>query len=315
MTISTAETILTLLVERENEWISGQELALELNISRAAIWKAIGKLIADGFTIESQRGPGKGYRYVASEKMSVTGISHYLSERTQEIKLQVFDTLSSTNTYAKSGLISDTIIEPSVIIANIQTKGAGHFGRSFSSPAQTGLYISFALPIRVDKPVTPHLLAMASAVAVARTIKKLLAIELDFKWLNDLYYQGKKVGGILTEAVVNIESQTYSAIVIGIGLNLTNQAADLSFIKKELDISRNQIAASLIDHFFDLYDHYQDKQFLDDYRTRLLDAGKQVHIKYADMDITGVSKGIDDAGHLLLETQKGITRLTAGETR
>src|SRR5574337_751897 len=85
MTTSTAETILTLLVDRENEWMSGQELALELNISRAAIWKAIGKLIADGFTIESQRGPGKGYRYVASEKMSVTGISHYLSEQTQTI--------------------------------------------------------------------------------------------------------------------------------------------------------------------------------------------------------------------------------------
>lgn len=315
MTTSTAETILTLLVDRENEWMSGQELALELNISRAAIWKAIGKLIADGFTIESQRGPGKGYRYVASEKMSVTGISYYLSEQTQTINLQVFDTLPSTNTYAKIGLISDTITQPSVIIANIQTKGAGHFGRSFSSPAQTGLYISFALPIEPDKPVTPHLLAIASAVAVARTIKSLLAIELDFKWLNDLYYQGKKVGGILTEAVVNIESQTYSAIVIGIGLNLTNQAADLSFITKELDISRNQIAASLIDNFFDLYAHDEDKQVLADYRAHLLDLGKQVHIKYADQDIRGLSKGIDDAGYLLVETQTGLTKLSAGETR
>src|SRR5574341_2307819 len=315
MTTSTAEIILNLLINHENEWVSGQELAASLNLSRAAIWKAIAKLTADGFTIESQRGPGKGYRYVASEKMSVTGISHYLSEQTQSINLQVFDTLPSTNTYAKIGLISDTITQPSVIIANVQTKGAGHFGRSFSSPAPTGLYISFALPIGADNQVTPHLLAIASAVAVARTIKSLLAIELDFKWLNDLYYKGKKVGGILTEAVVNIESQTYSAIVIGIGLNLTNQAAELSFITKELDISRNQIAASLIDHFFNLYDHDEDKQFLADYRTHLLDLGKQVHVKYADQDITGLSKGVDDAGYLLVETQTGLTKLSAGETR
>ena len=75
MTTSTAEIILNLLINHENEWVSGQELAASLNLSRAAIWKAIAKLTADGFTIESQRGPGKGYRYIPDEKMSAAGFT------------------------------------------------------------------------------------------------------------------------------------------------------------------------------------------------------------------------------------------------
>lgn len=313
MTISTAETILTLLVERENEWISGQELAVRLNISRAAIWKAISKLINDGFIIESQRGPGKGYRYVPTEKMSVAGISHHLKH---QIPVRVFDCLTSTNTYAKQELISQNIIEPTVVIANVQTKGLGHFGRSFDSPAQTGLYMSIALPLNRDTTLMPSLLTAAIAVSVSRTIQELFNISLDFKWCNNLYYQDRKIGGILTEASLNFESQLYSDLVVGIGLNLTNTQTELGFITRQLDISRNQIAASLINHFLDLYDTYQtDKTFLTEYRNQLLDLGQDVKVQYAQQSLNGKALSINDEGMMLLETSDGILILNAGESR
>lgn len=313
MTISTAETILTLLVERENEWISGQELAAQLNISRAAIWKAITKLINDGFIIESQRGPGKGYRYVPAEKMSEAGILHHLNH---DIPVKVFDCLTSTNSYAKQALISGDITEPTVIIANVQTKGTGHFGRSFDSPAQTGLYMSIALPLNRDEVLIPSLLTAAIAVSVARALEALFDIKLDFKWCNNLYYHNRKIGGILTEANVNFESQVYSDLVVGIGLNLTNTKTELGFITDQLEISRNQIAASLINHFFDIYGTHQlDKTFLAEYRHRLLDLGKAIDIQYAQQKLTGKALGINDDGMMLLETSEGIVTLNAGESK
>ncbi|GFH43356.1 bifunctional ligase/repressor BirA [Lactococcus hodotermopsidis] len=310
MITSTAENILKTLIANENAWVSGQTLAKQLNLSRAAIWKAIANLTTDGFNIESQRGPGKGYRYIPNEKMSVTGIIHKLKF---PIAVYVFDVLSSTNTFAKQALISEEITEPTAIIANVQTKGAGHFGRAFVSPAQTGLYISFALPLAPDSVVIPSLLATASAVAVARMLKQLLDIQIDFNWINDLYYHDKKVGGILTEAMVNFESQTYSALIVGIGLNLTNQQTELGAITDKLEISRNQIAACLINHFFALYNSYQDGLFLDDYRTSLLNIGKTVTIKSGQQVITGIAEGIDDKGQLLLHTPTGKIRLAGGE--
>lgn len=310
MTLSTAETILNLLVTHENDWLSGQELASQLNLSRAAIWKAIAKLTADGFTIERQRGPGKGYRYVPDEKMSVVGIQRDLKH---PIAVQVFDCLPSTNTYAKQHLISGDITEPTVIIANIQTRGVGHFGQAFDSPAQTGLYLSFALPIEAQEKVIPTLLTEAVAVAVARTVKNLFQIDLDFKWLNNLYYHHQKVGGILTEALINFETGTYSALVIGIGLNLTNRQTALGFITDQLNISRNQIAAQLIDQLATVYRTYQDGHYLAEYRRHLLDIGHTVTIQYHQKVISGLAESIDDQGRLVLQTSDGYHKLTSGD--
>ncbi len=311
MTISTAETILNLLIDHENDWVSGQELAANLNLSRAAIWKAIAKLTADGFTIESQRGPGKGYRYIPDEKMSAVGISHDLQH---PIAVQVFDSLPSTNVTAKQGLISGKINEPTVIIANIQTRGTGHFGRVFDSPAQTGLYLSFALPVAPDHHVVPHLLATSIAVAVGRTVKALFDIDLDYKWINNIYYQNQKVGGILTEAIVNFETQTYAALIVGIGLNLTNKQTELGYLTSQLAISRNQVAATLIDQFLSLYVTYQDGKFLDDYRAHFSDLDQTVQIQCGQQILTGKAIRIDKDGRLILETAEGLQKLTAGDT-
>lgn len=311
MTTSTAEIILNLLINHENEWVSGQELAASLNLSRAAIWKAIAKLTADGFTIESQRGPGKGYRYIPDEKMSAAGISHDLEH---DITVQVFDSLPSTNVYAKQGLVNDDVTEPTVIIANIQTRGTGHFGRVFDSPAQTGLYLSFALPVDPDQQVVPHLLATSLAVAVGRTVKALFDIDLDFKWINNIYYQGQKVGGILTEAIVNFETQTYSALVVGIGLNLTNKQTELGYLTSQLAISRNQVAAALIDQFLNLYDTYLDGKFLDDYRAHFSDLNQTIQVQCSQKILSGKAVRIDNDGRLILETAEGLEKLAAGET-
>ena len=161
----------------------------------------------------------------------------------------------------------------------------------------------------------PNLLATAIAVAVGRTVKALFNIDLDFKWINNIYYQGQKVGGILTEAIVNFETQTYSALIVGIGLNLTNKQTELGYLTSQLAISRNQVAASLIDQFLSLYDTYQDGKFLDDYRAHFSDLGKNVQIQCAQKTLVGKAIRIDNDGRLILKTAVGLQKLSSGETK
>ena len=161
----------------------------------------------------------------------------------------------------------------------------------------------------------PNLLATAIAVAVGRTVKALFNIDLDFKWINNIYYQGQKVGGILTEAIVNFETQTYSALIVGIGLNLTNKQTELGYLTSQLAISRNQVAASLIDQFLSLYDTYQDGKFLDDYRAHFSDLGKNVQIQFAQKTLVGKAIRIDNDGRLILKTAVGLQKLSSGETK
>lgn len=140
----------------------------------------------------------------------------------QGLELRVFDELDSTNTYAK-GLVTDTIrpSEPILIIARHQTAGRGRLGRSFYSPADTGLYMTLLYP-------THHSLSCvvgmtgAAAVAVVRAIEALTDKRPAIKWVNDVYLDGGKACGILTEAVTPPDtSRVY--VAIGIGINLSTQ--------------------------------------------------------------------------------------------
>lgn len=207
--------MLKLLEEHENELISGEAAAEELNCTRAAIWKAVKSLREEGYTIEA--GPNKGYVLRGGSRLSEEGIRLYLEH--PDVSVKIYRELDSTNRAAKEAAFSGEAGHGALILARRQKSGRGRRGRSFYSPENAGLYMSVVL--RPDRTLKEGLLiTTAAATAVRRAVKKICDIDLGIKWVNDLYLQDKKVCGILTEAVTDFESGNIEFAVVGIGLNL-----------------------------------------------------------------------------------------------
>ncbi|GMA69420.1 bifunctional ligase/repressor BirA [Leuconostoc litchii] len=307
--MKTSEQLLGYFVKHESEYLSGETLANQLGVSRAAIWKAIQKLIESGHEIESQH--RKGYRYKETGVLSVPVIRALVSS---DWDIQYFEQLGSSNAYAKEALAIKKIMKPTVIIADQQNAAYGRFGRSFIAPQQTGIYLSFALPMSDDNHIVlqPGLITTATAVVVRNVIKETLGHLLSFKWVNDLIYEDKKVGGILTEGVVNIESQSLTSLVVGIGLNLiqpNNLTDDLDKkvggIVSDLVFSRNIIIAKLVDAFSEMVDCYQTGAYLPEYRAHNIVLGHEVTVRFGGQQITGTAIEISDQGELILSSSEG----------
>ena len=213
--MSVKQNVIALLEENRSKVISGQELANQLHVSRAAIWKAIKTLKEEGYNIEAT--PNKGYVLLEnSDVLSKQGIAYYLTE---EIDIFSYKTIDSTNTQMKKLAINGGK-NHSVIVSEEQSAGRGRFGRSFYSPAQKGVYMSVLLKTG-DSLQNATMITIKTAVVVRRAIAKLYDIEVAIKWVNDLYYRGKKVCGILSEAISDFESGMIEAIIIGIGINVS----------------------------------------------------------------------------------------------
>ena len=209
--MSTKLTLLEVLSENSGRYISGQELADVLGISRNSVWKAAAKLKQQGYNIESMS--GTGYRLIsASDILS----EDYLRENiTHPCRIQVLEKVDSTNNAAK---LINACEPPRIIVANEQTKGRGRLGRNFYSPPGTGLYmtIAFCPDFGLDKAM---LVTTIAAVAVCRAIEQVTGLYPKIKWVNDIYLNGKKVSGMMTEAQSNFETGNIDKIILGIGVN------------------------------------------------------------------------------------------------
>lgn len=138
--------------------------------------------------------------------------------------IYLYDSLESSNLTAKQLALTGAP-HGTLVLTSHQQAGRGRMGRVFESPAGKGVYLSLLL--RPDlSAADAQTVTIGAAVAVARAVKALCGLELSIKWVNDLYYQGRKVCGILTEAGTDIESGQLEWLVVGIGLNLTTSPAD-----------------------------------------------------------------------------------------
>lgn len=209
--------LLELLEQHKGEILSGEALALELDCTRAAIWKAVKSLREEGYAIEA--GPNKGYMLRRdSNRLSAEGIRLYL--KNPNVYMKIYKEAGSTNQLAKEAAVSKEAGHGAFVIARKQTAGRGRRGRSFFSPEDAGIYLSVVLEPKEETLQRSLLLTTAAATAVYKAVKKVCGISLDIKWVNDLYYQEKKVCGILTEAVTDFEGGNIEFAVVGIGLNL-----------------------------------------------------------------------------------------------
>ena len=227
--MTTKQKVFQILTENGGSYISGEKLAQECGVSRAAIWKAVKAIREEGFAIEGSNNNG----YTLSAEQSNDVLSQQVLEYTMaqafpeftHSHIEYFQTIDSTNTYAKKLAAQDASkYHQAIIVAESQTAGRGRIGRTFESPAGTGVYLS--LIITPQGGITqPAVITASAAVAVCRAIKNLYGVQPAIKWINDIYVQNdgvlKKAVGILTEGITNFETGQIESAVIGIGVNIS----------------------------------------------------------------------------------------------
>ncbi|WP_409021685.1 biotin--[acetyl-CoA-carboxylase] ligase [Dellaglioa sp. P0083] len=316
--MKTKDNILKILAEQQDTIISGELLAEKLGVSRTAIWKAIKSLQEQGFDIKTI--PQKGYSLNDGNQLNAQLIQSYLT--TDMMQIELFDEVTSTNVLAKERSSQPGIQGPLLIVANSQTAGYGRFGRTFESPEDTGIYISYLL--RIDQPIKDvGQLTTATAMAVSYALENKLKIQPQIKWVNDIYYQNKKVCGILTEAVTDFETQQVTSLVIGIGLDFKTDLKKLSpelqdkvgsLIDESNNVTRNELIAEITNQFIQIYQNYQNGDFMNEYRERSLVIGQTVTLKSGHQEITGTVETINDDGQLVLRDNTGqVMTYMAGE--
>lgn len=236
-----------------------------------------------------------------------------------KFSVQTFDVLDSTNRTAHE-LAREGTPEGTVVVADRQRQGRGRFGRSFFSPAGSGLYMSVVLRPTFS-PQQTLFITTAAAVAVARAAEALTGEEMQIKWVNDVYYRGKKVAGILTEGAMNGDKLAYAILGIGVNiappkdgfpLDIQNKAGALFDAPRDV---RDSLCERILTYFDAYYSVLEQKLFLEDYRRRSLLDGKTVQLLTADGTPAETASvlGIDDECGLIVQTETGVRHLTSGD--
>ena len=268
--------VLKVLEEERGRDISGQALAERFGVSRNAIWKAVKALQAEGYKILA--GQNKGYRLSdENDMLSAVGIADAIEHRVKGMSVYLHRTIDSTNNEAKR-LIAEGKTGTALIVAEEQTAGRGRRGRDFFSPALTGIYMTFSFQssMRLTDAVG---ITTATAVAVFLAIKDLTGVETEIKWVNDIYLHGKKICGILTEAISDFESGCVQHIIVGVGMNYqtTDFPRELKGIAASLSpvgVNRNRMIARIVDRLLDILNG--DVDYLAIYRKHSLVLGKEI---------------------------------------
>ena len=300
MASTTRQALLQALSAAEGAYISGQQLAQQLGVSRAAVHKAAAALTAQGYALEAAS--RRGYRLLGGDPFCTEAVGPYPAP------VQLYDTLESTNRTAKL-LALEGAVHGTLVLAGGQTAGRGRLGRSFTSPAGKGVYCSVVLrpPLPAANAQTA---TIGAAVAVCRAVQMLCGLELAIKWVNDLYYKGKKVCGILTEAGTDLESGQLEWLVVGIGLNLTATAEDFP---PELTAKAGSLylAGAIGRELLALCPGFD---CLDEYRARCFVPGHWVTVCTGTETYAAQALSIDDAGRLVVQREGGRTEaLRCGE--
>ncbi|GAD16719.1 biotin--[acetyl-CoA-carboxylase] ligase [Lentilactobacillus otakiensis] len=310
--------ILDALLKADGRYVSGNDLAKTFQISRPAVYNNIQKLARCGHLINTRK--GLGYCYQKSQFFNADVINHYRTT-TFPVGIHTFRTVSSTNDYAKQFSNNQDLTDPQVFVADSQTRGHGRLGRHFYSPINGGIYLSILIPLQNRKTIHSGLITTGTAVCVVRTLKQFFPKE-DFrvKWVNDILVHDKKCGGILTETISSLEDGLHEDVVVGIGLNVdsTNFPKQIAHkagaIVANTSIDKNQIAASIIDHFFYMYQTYTSGNFLTEYSKLSDTLGKQVEVVMGNQTITGLADHFTHDGALVVKEPTGqLVTVSSGE--
>lgn len=303
---------------------SGQEIAAWLSVSRAAVWKQL-QTVRTRYGLKIHAVRGRGYRIadpvqLFEKEAILAGIPD--SPALSPVQLEILDSVDSTNRYLMQKQ-HDDLCSGHVCLAEQQTSGRGRRGRSWISPFGRNIYLSIYWRYEMEMAGLSGL-SLAAGVAVAECLGKLGIGGVGLKWPNDLHWQERKLGGLLLE--VSGEQGGPNRVVLGLGLNLSmqeEQAADidqpwaaLSHIPGAERLDRNRLTGEVISALLGALVQYGDEglePFVQRWEAWDQYLGQPVTLTAGKTRLTGIHRGIDASGALLLESNGTVTAHYGGE--
>jgi BirA family biotin operon repressor/biotin-[acetyl-CoA-carboxylase] ligase len=301
---------------------SGEELGARLGISRAAVWKHLKDVRELGIRLFAVR--GRGYALEAPlELLDRQRLCAQLDDGARGLvsTLELHPELDSTNRHL-SRLVGG-LASGHACLAERQHAGRGRRGRSWVSPFGRNVYLSVYWRFPCG-PATLSGLSLAAGVAAARAVEEAGIGEVGLKWPNDLVWRGRKLGGMLLE--ITGEAGGPCHVIIGVGLNVGMTGAeagaidqpwmDLAEVPGSGAVSRNVVAGLLLKHLVHAasdYERYGPRRFIEAWRERDAVCGQAVELRLPDRAVSGVARGIDESGALLLDVGGTVGRFAAGE--
>jgi BirA family transcriptional regulator, biotin operon repressor / biotin---[acetyl-CoA-carboxylase] ligase len=310
-------TILCELLDRDPAFVSGTALARKLGLSRVAVWMHMGKLRAQGFGFEAVR--NHGYRLLRPPGvLNPLLVQAYLRPRRQPVDLLWLPDVDSTNAEAERQLATARPT-PFVVLAQRQSRGRGRFGRVWHSAGPGNLYASFVFRPHLE-PSRMTTFTLWMGANLCELVANFCRIRPGIKWPNDLYFEGRKLGGMLTEA--RVDADQIRDLVFGLGLNvnappdslppaLARQATSLAACTGQ-PVDLNRLTAAIVGRVFSAYEQFVDGDFRDTFadlwnRFDLL-RGRAVTLLHGPHRVTGIAGGIDNDGSLLIRGENGRPR-------
>lgn len=302
---------------------SGTELGHKLDISRTAVWKHI-KALESAYGLDVQAVQGKGYRLpVRLDLLDPSHIKKALSAQAGALlsELEVKTVVDSTSHY----LMQQPSVLPGyahVVLAERQTAGRGRRGRNWISPFAQNIYLSLLWSFD-NSLMNLSGLSLAVGVSVVDALTQSGVSGLMLKWPNDIYYQGRKLGGILLE--LKGEAGGPCSVVVGLGLNvsMSRQAGadidqawtDLASISRQ-SLSRNELVSALLNTLLPAMQLYASQgltPFISRWQEHDMLKDKPVALLLPQQQRLGIARGIDEQGALLFESNGQLETLYAGE--
>lgn len=319
MTADTDSAILDIL--STSSYISGQAIARELKLSRTAVWKRINRLRDAGFRISSCR--NRGYRLDSTpDRLLPPLVLQNLATTTVPGKVVYVPRIDSTNRLAKN-LAIEGVENGTVVLTEHQSNGQGRLNRTWVSPFGKNVLFSIVFYPPVP-PVEVFNFTLFTSLAVTKALREQTGIDAGIKWPNDVYVNGRKLGGVLTEFSAHQDRVNWA--VVGVGININDDPtsnADLKEIATSVrretgkTMRRVPLLQSILREIDVLYQRFLDGQgqaIRDEWIAHSIIIGKPVVIM-ADEDIEhGIAESIDEHGALMLKTNEGeVKRIVYGD--
>ena len=313
--------ILDLLKKAGDTYISGEEIATRLGVSRTAVWKHIKELRRAGYDIVSQS--RSGYALKSSpDVLTPAELAPLMETELLGKKLIYHEETRSTNEDAKVAA-NDGAPDGTVVVTEFQGTGHGRLSRGWFCPKGEGVLFSVILRPTSFLPQEAPKCTLLAAVAVARAIRG-LGLDVGIKWPNDILAGGRKLVGILTEMSAEMERIHY--IVIGTGINVNIAAEEFSpeiqdtatslSILAGHTIDRRALLAAILREMEALYFAVQREGFAPVFaawRELSVTLGQDVRVLGVNETFEGTAADIDETGALLVDTPSGRRRVLAGD--
>lgn len=295
--------------------VSGQELCDRFHVSRTTIWKYMNQLKEEGYEIEAVQ--NKGYALKACpDTVSAWEVGSRLMDSCFLQEVYGYDSIESTNKTARE-LVESGETTPFLVLAEEQTGGKGRRGRSWDSPAGTGIFMTYCLRPPIQ-PAKASVLTLVAGLAVAEAIEEVTGISGAIKWPNDVVIDGCKVCGILTE--MSAEPDTISHIEVGIGINVNMQSFPEELAGKATSLAlqagrticRPYLVEVVTRKFACYYEQFLERQDMsllkEAYTKRLINKDKVVRIEQGKSQYTAIARGISEDGELIVELEDGTEK-------